>query len=1018
MARISILSIDEINSLYALPNLENDEQDWAFELEPDDCDFIASLSSIGDKINYILQLGYYRVSSNFFLFGFKNVKEDVLYLLKKYFPSEPFPKKQSSKHRHYHNRYQLYQKFGLKEADDSTFKRLLAEGKRIATIHALPKFILTSLLSFCHQQHIVRPAYYKLQDVVSEALKAEQNRLNNILYVDTDKVLRAQLDRLLENDELLYNLTLLKKDQKDFSTTEIRRTVQKQQLIIDVFLRSKDLVKRLGISEQNIIYYASLAEFYTIQKLRSFKTRNKARLYLLCYVQLRLRKINDHLINSFVYRISKYIKMANDFQRTKVDVAETDDKKLRKKAYQVLMIDIDEEIPDDMVREKAFEIVPKTEFQQFLADFEKPNFERDFYRWEYYGKSGRKLKRNIRPIFCSINFTCDNHELTKAVEFLRQHIDNNRSFKQYDIGTIPLGFFPKASQRFLLIKLTKKDKKKTGLIDGDRYEFMVYLQLQKSICDISSHIKDSNSFRALEDELIDIEHWETNKQSILDKLNMPTLSTNIVSILNDFEVNIEENFRYVNQRINDGSNSCIKLKYNKQQQFTHWTLPYEALEAATNNHFFNSLTTRNIADLAQFVEKVTGYGSAFTHIQPKYAKLAPELEVINACIIANATGTEIQKMIDISDIDGKDLKRTNDNFIRVQTLRLASDTIVNKTAKLPIFKEYNLSEYGVHASVDGQKLAARYGTIKARHSKKYFGLRKGIVPVTLSDNHLPINLNVIGANEHESCYLLDLVESNTSDIDVTAVSGDMHSINRVNFALMYMFGYRFMPRFTNLTDKSDTKLVGFRNLDDYSHHIIKASKKANKALIISEWDKVLRVLASIALKKTTQASIIRKLSTTSTMSPTLKAMIAFNEIVMTDYLLLYIDDKETRTIVQRSLNRGESYHQLSSKIAKVNGGRMLNGRTEIEININAECIRLLANIIIHHNAILLSELFKHYETKDPEKCKEIIRWSPVAWRFINLIGNYEFYKDVKPINIEEVIKHLIDEFENELSSKS
>ena len=55
---------------------------------------------------------------------------------------------------------------------------------------------------------------------------------------------------------------------------------------------------------------------------------------------------------------------------------------------------------------------------------------------------------------------------------------------------------------------------------------------------------------------------------------------------------------------------------------------------------------------------------------------------------------------------------------------------------------------------------------------------KGVVLFSLNANHLPLCLKVIGANEHESHYLLDIVESNTSDIEIKAVSGDMHSINR------------------------------------------------------------------------------------------------------------------------------------------------------------------------------------------------------------------------------------------------
>ncbi len=58
-------------------------------------------------------------------------------------------------------------------------------------------------------------------------------------------------------------------------------------------------------------------------------------------------------------------------------------------------------------------------------------------------------------------------------------------------------------------------------------------------------------------------------------------------------------------------------------------------------------------------------------------------------------------MVDISDIDGNALKKTQKNFIRPQTLSQASDIIINQTEQLSIFKEYNLSDYGVHASVDG-----------------------------------------------------------------------------------------------------------------------------------------------------------------------------------------------------------------------------------------------------------------------------------------------------------------------------
>ena len=69
-------------------------------------------------------------------------------------------------------------------------------------------------------------------------------------------------------------------------------------------------------------------------------------------------------------------------------------------------------------------------------------------------------------------------------------------------------------------------------------------------------------------------------------------------------------------------------------------------------------------------------------------------------------------------------------------------------------------------------------TIKARHSRKYFGRGKGVVAYTLLANHVPLETELIGANEHESHYVFDICYHNTSDIAPMAITGDMHSVNR------------------------------------------------------------------------------------------------------------------------------------------------------------------------------------------------------------------------------------------------
>jgi len=113
------------------------------------------------------------------------------------------------------------------------------------------------------------------------------------------------------------------------------------------------------------------------------------------------------------------------------------------------------------------------------------------------------------------------------------------------------------------------------------------------------------------------------------------------------------------------------------------------------------------------------------------------------------------KMGEVSDILYHKLSATSDSFIRLETLSEANDRVSNAIAELPIFRYYHMGETP-HSSSDGQKFETRIHIINARHSPKYFGLKKGIVSYTLVASHIPVNARIIGANEHESQYVFDL----------------------------------------------------------------------------------------------------------------------------------------------------------------------------------------------------------------------------------------------------------------------
>src|SRR5659263_769188 len=152
------------------------------------------------------------------------------------------------------------------------------------------------------------------------------------------------------------------------------------------------------------------------------------------------------------------------------------------------------------------------------------------------------------------------------------------------------------------------------------------------------------------------------------------------------------------------------------------------------------------------------------------------------------------RMSEISDIDYSLITSTSDNFIRLETLNEANNRISNAITKLPIFRHYDIDEV-IHSSSDGQKFETSINTINSRHSPKYFGLKKGIVSYTLVANHIPINAKIIGANEHESHYVFDVLYNNTTDIKPDIHSTDTHGANEVNFSILNFFGYQFAPRY-------------------------------------------------------------------------------------------------------------------------------------------------------------------------------------------------------------------------------
>jgi TnpA family transposase len=542
--------------------------------------------------------------------------------------------------------------------------------------------------------------------------------------------------------------------------------------------------------------------------------------------------------------------------------------------------------------------------------------------------------------------------------------------------------------------------------------FYLYQNIVKEIDKGNIFCNDSTKYRSLSADLVSDKVWQ-NKDGLIKKLNYPNIAVNIEQRLDGLELELHAKILEVNRKIATKENDHIEIKENKVSkgqnkeqniQDYKWHLTHSVVDER-DDKFFTGVATINIGELLYFINDQTEFCRAFEHIKPRYSKQKANYEEVIACIAANGFGFGIYRMAQSCDVSYSTLSNIEKNFLGIENLREANDIISNKIAGLKVFNSWNILADKLLAAVDGQKFETRLDTMQARYSPKYFGLKKGIVPLSIVCNHVPINCRIIGANEHESHYTYDIIYNNSSDIDPDVISGDMHAINKVNFAVLDSINKLFMPNFS-APEEQVKNLRSMKPVILYKDCFIKPAKIINRKLIVEEWDNLQRIFISLATQESTQATIISKLSSHKRYSRIKNALWEYDAILKSLYLLDFIDDNILRSQIRKALNRVEAYHNLRRSIAKVYTGKF-RGRNISENEVWNQCSRLLANAIILYNAIILDKLHVELTTQgNMEGVKYLTSVSPVRWQHINFIGKYEFKPKQKMIKMEDIILQL------------
>lgn len=162
-------------------------------------------------------------------------------------------------------------------------------------------------------------------------------------------------------------------------------------------------------------------------------------------------------------------------------------------------------------------------------------------------------------------------------------------------------------------------------------------------------------------------------------------------------------------------------------------------------------------------------------------------------------------------------------------------------------------------------------------------------------------------------------------------------------------------------------------------------------LVASQWDDVLRFIATIKLKEATASQLFKRLNSYPRQHPLYHALKEFGKIPKSDFLLRYTDILEMRQAVEKQLNKGENTNKFSRAVSFGNNQEFLHGE-KVEQEIAENCRRLIKNAIICWNYLYLTQ--KIAEAESEERRQELLtavrNGSVETWQHVNLHGEYDF----------------------------
>ena len=1002
--RIDILSKNQQNEFDTPPKFSLTERRIAFDIPDSLRGYVRKIEISTSIVSFILQYGYFKASGKFFSVNdFNQIDIDAVC---RWNEIDIDNLDWSNHHRatlHRQKKYILIH-FGIHPFGEKQKELLSQETLRLLKKQKRHNSVFWILAEYLRDHRIEIPTYYALYTIIQSSIKTLDEHyfelIDSLLTISTQNLLEGLLKK--EEATSTYNLTKLKNPNETIRLRDIRENISDYNYFKNLFHQIEPITSKLELSTEVIDHYA---QFVIRSQVFQVSRRENKYFILICFIIYQYYFLGDLLLETIisatkeiensVSKVTKNILLENQ-SSTEQDL-ETVISLSKNMAVHVknLLHIKDSEMKSKKERSEYYEHFANEKFlYEFVHILEpinrirKKGLQKEPIFYQVLEDHSHKLQNRVAQLLRTIDFEVSNPNLQKAIiEFKKKE------------GII--------TDTFETDFLTQDEKKNAKNAQSKPALYKILLTKHLSLGIKAGEISLMHSFQhqAFDKYLIDKEHWQKNKNDILQNLNLLD-KKDWVSVQKKIQFSLQNAFDKTYENLNTIDNPYVKVSTkNKRPQFS--TPTKEKSNKEDLKSIFPPESSVPILEILNTINLSTQFTNAFTHWSNKSIPKKPSDMELFAIIMAYGCNIGLNNMAkNTTNINANTLNNTANWYFSLDNIQKANDMIIEFTEKLKMVEFLKKEQPIVHSSSDGQKFYVKADSIHANYSFKYFGKDKGIVMYSFIDNlHRLFYATAISASEREAHYVLDgLLHNEVIETDLH--STDSHGYTELVFALTYLLDIEFAPRIAHFQDHQLFYFDGIviPNLKFYELNL----KEIKAKNIEEQWDKILHIVATLKLKNTSASTLFKRLNSYSRQNSTYLALRDLGRLVRTKFLLDYMYDHNLRQMIQQQLNKGESSNQLSKYIFYGNNGQIKYPSKEEHLQATA-CKTLIHNLIICWNYMYLSKQFiktKPENRKDfYEKIKQI---SPVRWEHINFYGIFDF----SPEALKNALEFNADELFN------